>query len=43
MNSVVLVNANKALGHLAAIGGGITADVVEYHVKFPLLQLHWFL
>jgi hypothetical protein len=40
-DSDVLVNASKALGHLAATGGALTADVVEYQVNCPPLQLHW--
>ncbi|XP_024379368.1 serine/threonine-protein kinase TOR [Physcomitrium patens] len=35
-DSEVLVNASRALGHLAATGGALTADVVEYQVKKSL-------
>ena len=43
-DSEVLINASRALGHLAATGGALTADVVEYQVIFfprraPLLPL----
>ena len=38
-DSEVLVNASRALGHLAATGGALTADVVEYQVNFSPLQL----
>jgi FKBP12-rapamycin complex-associated protein len=33
-DSEVLINASRALGHLAATGGALTADVVEYQVNF---------
>lgn len=36
-DSDVLVNASRALGHLAATGGALTADVVEYQVRCPPL------
>lgn len=32
----VLIEASRALGHLAATGGALTADVVEYQVKKSL-------
>ncbi|KAG0576661.1 hypothetical protein KC19_5G097200 [Ceratodon purpureus] len=35
-DSEVLINASRALGHLAATGGALTADVVEYQVKKSL-------
>lgn len=34
----VLVNASGALGHLAAAGGALTADVVEYQVTNSCLK-----
>lgn len=30
----VLINASRALGHLAATGGALTAEAVEYQVTF---------
>lgn len=43
-DSEVLIAASRALGHLAATGGALTADVVEYQVNYllcctPLLAL----
>lgn len=37
-DSGVLIHASRALGHLAAAGGALTADVVEYQV---ILSFHW--
>lgn len=31
----VLIAASVALGHLAKVGGALTADVVEYQVCYP--------